>query len=579
MSVRRSATSALAALVLGLSAAATAGSATAGPSQALSPWDAQLYSAAFDALKRGDYAGAEAKLAQVKDRCLVGMVEFEKLMQTPGYKASFEELTQWLDKYGDLPVANRVWALAKKRKPDGAPDPLPPMTQAEARTWASVQAASFQPDMDVGGSALSVDPLDPKAARLALNAGDLTTAHALGETQGDFWTAALAAYRQKNYPEAFQHFQQVALDISADPWVRAAGGYWAARAAIAKGSPELAPQFLELASQFPQTFYGQIAERQLGVTPVLRRGGQGYQPSRATLVRASVGDELNSPAMRRFIQSEPRAKRALALAEIGQKIDAGIELKAGIADAKTDEARQDWTRLALSIHAMTLGGRATQAVDEHDYPMPDLQPAGGFTIDRALVWSLIRQETRFNPGAISPAGAYGLMQLMPATAAELEHDDRLRREPSRLFDPAVNMRAGQDYFAYLLSMGPINGDMLRAVEAYNGGPAPVFATAKQLGPETDILLFIESVGVPESRDYVQRVMASYWIYKRLLGEEPKSLDAVAAGTRYVSMTLDRPPALYLAAGSAMSGVTAAGSVPPAPTPSALAAAGLTPGKR
>src|ERR1700722_7285316 len=98
MKVRRSAVSALAALVASVSALAFS-PAEAAP-QALSPWDAQLYSAAFDAMRRGDFTEAEAKLGQVKDRCLVGMVEFEKLFKVKGYQASYQELTGGRDKYG-----------------------------------------------------------------------------------------------------------------------------------------------------------------------------------------------------------------------------------------------------------------------------------------------------------------------------------------------------------------------------------------------------------------------------------------------------------------------------------------------
>lgn len=560
MKVRRSASGALAALFVGLSSLTAASPALAGP-QALSPWDAQLYSAAFDAARKGDFITADAKLAQVRDRCLVGLVEFEKLFHANAYKATYQDLTGWLAKYGDLPVAPKVWALAVKRKPEGAPDPVMPaaMSKAEpARTWASVQSPTALMTSDTPQAPVAYNQLvDPKAARVAFNNGDFDTARSLGDQMGDRRTAALAAYRLKDFDGAFRRFQQVALDLSEDSWVRAAAGYWAARSAISRGSPELAPDFLRISAQFPATFYGQIAERQLGIEPELRRGAP-YPQAFSGVVRTSSSSDLDSPAMQRFIAAEPHAKRALALAEVGQRVDAGMEMRVGLGGSADAEARRNWTKLALGINSMFVGGRDQQAIDAQEYPMPDLQPSGGYTLDRALVYALIRQESRFDSHAKSYAGAYGLMQLMPSTAAIVEKDSSFRSHPDRLFDPAVNLRVGQDYVAWLMSQRPIGGDILRTVEAYNGGPAPVFETAR-LAPDADPLLFIESVPIPQARDYVERVMANYWIYKRLMGEQPRTLDAVANGARSAPAWLDRVQAP----------ATSAASVAQTPNPGAI----------
>jgi soluble lytic murein transglycosylase-like protein len=576
MSVRRGVATTLAALAFSVSAVALAPAAQAAPA-ALSPWDAQLYSAAFDAARKGDNATVEAKLALVKDRCLVGLVEFEKLFHAQTYKASYEELNAWLTQYGDLPVAPKIRALAKKRRPamavyapagaavvppaQATPTPstgadpyaaTPPASAGDVsapvppgynggHVWTSVQTAA--PATFADASTDDSDSVDPKAARQLLNAGDMLGAMRLADVIGDRWTGGLAAYRLKRYDEAFTRFQQVALDVSEDPWVRSGGGYWAARSAIAKGSPELAPELLRVAAQFPRTFYGQIAERQLGMDPGTR-GAVSYaalSPYPASpIVRTSAGVDVDAPAMQKFIQSEPRAKRAMALAEIGQKVDAGLEIRSGLGSAANDEARRNWTTLALAVNAMLANGRALEDADPQDYPMPELAPVGGYTIDRALVYALIRQETRFNAKAVSYAGAYGLMQLMPQSASWLEHDPRWRERPALLFEPSVNIRIGQDYVYYLMTQGPINGDLLRTVAAYDGGPAPVFQTVQQLGPDADDLLMIESIPVPQARDYVAHVMSNYWIYRRLMGQDTKSLDMLASGARTVPAAIDQP---------------------------------------
>lgn len=544
---RRCARVALAAFVV-CSTAFGAGAASAA-TQALTPWDAQLYSAAFDAVRRGDFSAAEQELAQVTDKCLVGMVEFNKLTHPKAaYVATYDALTDWLSRYGDLPGAKKIWEMARKRKPAGAPDPAPPASVSIARNWTSLDAAQIQSDLALADT----QPLGPKAAREAFNAGDFDSALKLGDSNGDRFTAALAAFRKSDLTEAFRRFQAIALDVSEDPWGRSQGAYWAARTAIAKGDPEKAPPLLRIAAQYPNTFYGQIAERQLGLEPAIRHGGYAYSPptpvsylsGQPMLIKASVSAELDQPALQAFTTSDPRAHRALALAELGQKADAGLELRSGLADAHDDTERADWTALAQAIGAIFARSPDQQVVNEQDYPMPELKARGGITVDKALLYALIRRESAFNPKAVSWAGAYGLMQVMPATAAQLEGDERLRRMPDMLFDPSINLRIGQDYLAWLMSQPPIQGDLLRAVAAYDGGSVPVATTLKQLPPDADAILLIESIPVPESREYVKRVMAAYWIYRRLLGQDTKSLDAVAAGAHTISIALDQPAATY-----------------------------------
>lgn len=544
---RRCARVALAAFVV-CSSAFGAGAASAA-TQALTPWDAQLYSAAFDAVRRGDFSAAEQELAQVTDKCLVGMVEFNKLTHPKAaYVATYDALTNWLSRYGDLPGAKKIWEMARKRKPAGAPDPAPPASVSIARNWTSLDAAQIQSDLALADT----QPLGPKAAREAFNAGDFDSALKLGDSNGDRFTAALAAFRKSDLTEAFRRFQAIALDVSEDPWGRSQGAYWAARTAIAKGDPEKAPPLLRIAAQYPNTFYGQIAERQLGLEPAIRHGGYAYAPAtpvsylsgQPMLIKASVNAELDQPELQAFITSDPRAHRALALAELGQKADAGLELRSGLADAHDDTERADWTALAQAIGAIFARSPDQQVVNEQDYPMPELKARGGITVDKALLYALIRRESAFNPKAVSWAGAYGLMQVMPATAAQLEGDERLRRMPDMLFEPSINLRVGQDYLAWLMSQPPIQGDLLRAVAAYDGGSVPVATTLKQLPPDADAILLIESIPVPESREYVKRVMAAYWIYRRLLGQDTKSLDAVAAGAHTINIALDQPAATY-----------------------------------
>jgi soluble lytic murein transglycosylase len=134
-----------------------------------------------------------------------------------------------------------------------------------------------------------------------------------------------------------------------------------------------------------------------------------------------------------------------------------------------------------------------------------------------------------------------MMQVMPGTAAEMTGDRSFVSRPQQLFDPAINMRLGQVYVNQMLSRPEFQGDILRAVASYNAGPGPMLAALRKLGPNPDPLLLIETIDVPQARDYVEKVMAAYWVYQRMFGKPLNTLDAVASGAGLVSIGLDYVP--------------------------------------
>ena len=127
---------------------------------------------------------------------------------------------------------------------------------------------------------------------------------------------------------------------------------------------------------------------------------------------------------------------------------------------------------------------------------------------------------------------------MPTTAAELTGDRGFVSAPERLFDPAVNARLGQAYMQRVLAMPAINGDLLRMAASYNAGPGPMVAAVRKLGPDADPLLLIETIDVPQAREYVEKVVAAYWVYQRMNGRPLNTLDAVASGATAISLSLD-----------------------------------------
>jgi soluble lytic murein transglycosylase len=508
----------------GSTAEASAGS---GRPTALSSADRISYTTAFDALRRGDIATARMAARQAQDRVLLGQVEFESLFH-PDHVATYEELTAWLETYSDLPCADRVYTLALRRRPDGAPEPVRP-GGVLGRTWNSLVSA-------VSGDGGVTDPA--KAARVAYNNNDLTGASALGRQIGDWWTVGLAEWRLGQFHESFAAFERVANDPTEDAWVRAGAAFWTARAAAQSGRQDRVTDYLRLSAQWPATFYGQIALRQLGEEPTIENMGPRPYEAEPRLRRAAYVPQsaaVEPTALEAFVQADARAKRTVAFYEVGRNADAETELRSGLRTAVGDAAKM-WTALARAILPVN-SGDATR-IDATRYPMPDLAPEGGFVIERALVYALARKETDFNPNARSSVGAYGLMQVMPTTAAEMTGDRTFVSDPTKLLVPAVNMRLGQAYINKMLALPAFQGDLLRAVASYNAGPGPMLAAVRKLGADADPLLLIETIDVPQARDYVEKVMASYWIYQRLFGSPLKTLDAVASGARAVPMALD-----------------------------------------
>jgi hypothetical protein len=110
-----------------------------------------------------------------------------------------------------------------------------------------------------------------------------------------------------------------------------------------------------------------------------------------------------------------------------------------------------------------------------------------------------------------------------------------------LLDAGTNLKAGQAYLGYLMDRG-VGSDLLKVVAAYNAGPGAVLNTVQKVG-DADPLLMIECLPALETRDYVEKVVAAYWTYKKMFGEETRTLDAVASGARRVDARLDltNPP--------------------------------------
>ncbi|MBM3490414.1 MAG: lytic transglycosylase domain-containing protein [Alphaproteobacteria bacterium] len=509
-------------------------------SNVLSAQDARRYQRAFALQDQADWAAADAELARLSDRLLVGHVLAQRY-RSPRYKTSYGELRDWLAGNRALPGSEAIHALALARKSKKDPLPARPSAAVEryqlpAYTFAR-GSFTYLGDPGAGREPVTlpraaVAKQDERRLRLAATAyygGDDERALAIASPLSDRarealpqadWIAGLAAWRLGKIKVAAAHFHALAHSEVASPWDRAAGGVWAARAYLVDRQPVLVNRMLGQAAQYERTFYGLIAQRMLGREARFSWAGP-------PLERGAADQLMRLPAVR----------RALALAELGQY---------GLADAEMQQLLEridpDWAPSVLAL-AMRLNVPVSQVqlakglqkshgkvFDIAYYPLPPWRPQGGFTLEPALVYAFMRQESGFNEEAESAAGARGLMQLMPDTASFVANDPSLREHAkSRLFQPELNLRLGQKYIEHLLGQDEIKGNLFLLAAAYNTGPGKLDKWRKAMPRHNDPLLFIESMPSQQTRDFVERVMANYWIYCHRLGIATPSLDQVASG--------------------------------------------------
>jgi soluble lytic murein transglycosylase-like protein len=144
-------------------------------------------------------------------------------------------------------------------------------------------------------------------------------------------------------------------------------------------------------------------------------------------------------------------------------------------------------------------------------------------ISPALVWAVMRQESTFDPAIVSPAGAVGLMQIMPYTGREIAQALSEQFAPESLYVPEINIRYGVWYISKLLA--DFEGNLPLAIASYNGGPHNARRWLA-INKDDEFDVFIEDIGFAETRDYVKKVLANYWTYTRLSSRPGSGFDAV-----------------------------------------------------
>jgi soluble lytic murein transglycosylase len=296
--------------------------------------------------------------------------------------------------------------------------------------------------------------------------------------------------------------------------------YWKARALQATAAGE-----------------GAEAEARRAQARALLEGLAGATSFYAKLAAEDLGQPVALPAAppplsaaeREAAASHPGLKRALLLAELGLRDEArrewnfslrGMGDRELLAAARLACDRQDW-QLCINTAERTRSEIDTSL----RYPMPfaaDIrQAAEAAGLDPALVFGLIRQETRFMPQLRSHAGASGLMQLMPATARWVAKKIGMDwRNPALIQDPATNLRLGTAYLKLVLD--DLDGSQPMAAAAYNAGPGRPRRWRE--GPQLETAVWTENIPFNETREYVKKVLSNAAVYAALIdGRQSPSL--------------------------------------------------------
>jgi soluble lytic murein transglycosylase len=501
----------------------------------LSQADEIAYRGAFSAARMGNKVELEARLAQVTDPILRPHVERARLISTVN-APDLPAMAVWLRDNSDVAGASEVYARAVEARDQeeigerlmgvvatpislARPQPVP-----VRRSMGAMREPTFNP-VPIGAGATRDDRarIDTLAARFYAGDDDVAFALASQEIEGPQsgqagWIGGLAAFRLGDFSAARRYFHAAANWSAGDDWTRSAGAFWAARTAQKLGDTSAEQTYLEQAASSPLTFYGQLSLEKLGRWDTLRVPNvQDEQVRAGQLLRADAG-----------------VRRAAALVELGQTGDAETEFLAAWSRGRAEDDLGYLTlarNLGLDDVVARISQTSTAAAMAALYPAPaNIRPSGGeFVLDRAVVLAVIRQESKFSNTAVSYAGARGLMQLMPRTAAWMTGRRDLASNPRLLQDSTLNVTLGEAYLEKMMAEGPISNCLIRTFMAYNAGPGSVGRWAVSVKGGEDPLMFMESAPSGQARVYAERVMSNLWIYHRRFGQRAPSLEKLARG--------------------------------------------------
>ncbi len=296
--------------------------------------------------------------------------------------------------------------------------------------------------------------------------------------------------------------------------VQTKGDYWAGRAALGSGQFQTATTYFQRAAAYPDLFYGQLALERLG-RAVPPPSAALPQYTTTSVQRSAFDTRRLVQALRLLSQQGRSTEEALFVQALAKSLDTDVERNLAL------ELAQQLNRQDLPVWVARMA-----RIQGSSFYVRQAYPMLSASVSSSL-WSLAngisRQESSFDPYAISHAGARGTMQLMPSTAREQAGKMGIGYDGYRLLsDPSYNVQLGSAYFQRMLNIW--DGNVPLAVASYNAGSGNAGKWVRRYGDprgRVDVVAWIEAIPIDETRGYVQRVIENSVVYDSMRSAQPQ----------------------------------------------------------
>jgi soluble lytic murein transglycosylase len=324
------------------------------------------------------------------------------------------------------------------------------------------------------------------------------------------WLAGTVALDRMNQPSnaavMFNRYARAGRSLQ----VQTKGDYWTGRAELAMGRIQNANAYFQAAAAYPDLFYGQLALERLGRSV---SAPPAAMPQVSSMQRSAFNSRRLVQAVRLLGQQGRSTEQALFVRALAESFDNDADRNLAV-ELGSQMGRQDvavWTARMARVKGSSFYVRQA-------FPTLPAQVSGELW---SLAHGISRQESSFDPYAISHAGARGMMQLMTGTAREQAGKMGVGYDSYRLIsDPAYNVMIGSAYFRRMLNTW--GGSVPLAVASYNAGAGNVRKWINAYGDprsQVDMLKWIEAIPYTETRAYVQRVIENSVVYDSLRGPQ------------------------------------------------------------
>jgi soluble lytic murein transglycosylase len=468
-------------------------------------------------LLRDDANGAKRQLVRVDmDAQRVAQARMRLKASPAAAKATFFALPESLRSDPDF-LFDQARAYRLRGQDDDARSTI---LQAAERKGATPIPDRWSNELTINAR----NALEDGEADLAYRIAAKATGNTLdGTPDGQFLAGWIAMRFLKKPQQALAHFEAFAKGVTM-PISVARAYYWLGRVQEELDNPVEAITNYRKSGEYPATFYGQLALARINEAPVLR---------------IRTPNVANTRDSEKSFEADDRVQAIKIFAEFGDRGSARL-FAIRVANDPPDAKRlQLLSQLvvsfgdpAMSVRVAKTGSYQNVVLPVYLDPLISLPraPKDVAPPESALVLGIARQESEFDPGAVSSAGARGLMQLMPASARHAAIASKLAYRPNDLTtDTQYNLQLGMSVLSDYLARW--EGSYVLAIASYNAGPGNVNKWVEAYGdprdPGVDPIDWIEKIPFPETRNYVERVLENLQVYRNRLTERDEKLGIVA----------------------------------------------------